>query len=286
MRSMDTQIAIYALIDPRTKLAFYVGKTNDPKTRLKDHRAGRGITPTAKFIREIRAEGYRPDMEILELCTERDWQDREAFWVEFYQFRFGETQVLNVMEGGKQPGGFFKHSVATRERLRQMFKGRPIAPEVRAKISKSLTGLKQSPETIAKRFFTYSEHRVAKGLPPIGQNHEREILMRREERKAQGIMVHGSEEYRRNAAEKTRGYWASLTPEQKEALNALRRGKPSPKKGRKTGPLSPELKARLSAIHKDRLASLTPEQCEARAEAGRKAWRTRLAAQTRQEATP
>jgi hypothetical protein len=287
LQSMDTQIAIYSLIDPRTKLPFYVGKTNDPKIRLKSHRAGRGTTPSAVFIREIRAEGHRPEMEILELCDEKNWQDHEAFWVELYQFRFGETQILNVMEGGVQVGRFIGHSDATKERLRQMFKGRAIPQEVREKISKSLTGLKQSSETVAKRFFTYSKRRVEKGLPPIGQNHEREVQMRRDERKKKGVMVHGSEEYRRNAAEKQRAYYASLNDEQKEAVAAIRRGKPGANAGRKFGPLSPELKAKLSEIHKRRLASLSPEQKEARMAAARKAqpeaWRTFLASKTKEE---
>ncbi len=287
MRSMDTQISIYALVDPRTKLPFYVGKTNNPKVRLKGHRTGRGITPSAKFIREIRSAGYRPDMEILEICDRRTWPEREAFWVKLYQSRFGVTQILNVSPGGIQPGRFIKHSVATCECLRQMFKGRPVPQEVREQISRSLTGLKQSSETITKRFSTYSKNRVAKGLPPIGQNHDREVAMRREKRKTEGIMVRGSEEHRRNAAEKQRAYLASLTDEQREAMAAQRRGKPSPKKGKKFGPLSPEHRARLSAIHKQRLASLTPEQRAARVSPMRKAqpaaWRAKLDAMTKDE---
>ncbi len=297
MRSMDTQIAIYSLIDPRTKLPFYVGKTNEPKIRLKGHRSGRGTTPSAVFIRKMRAEGYRPDMEILELCDEKDWQDREAYWVDAYRSKFGDTQVLNVMEGGVQVGRFLGHSDATKERLRQMFKGRPIPQEQREQISKSLTGLKQSSETVQKRLDTINKRRVEAGLEPhkTWENYEEYRkagraaynVTRTRQRRERGLLVLGSEEWKRNAAEKQRAYLASLTPEQREALAAQRRGKPSPKKGKKFGPLSPEHRARLSAIHKQRLASLTPEQREARLAAARKAqpaaWRAKLDAMTKDE---
>lgn len=296
-RSMDTQIAIYALIDPRTKLPFYVGKTNDPKIRLKGHRTGRGTTPSAVFIREIRVEGYRPEMEILELCDEKDWQDREAFWVEFYLFRFGETQVLNVMEGGVQSGRFMKHSAATCERLRQMFKGRPIPQEQREQISKSLTGLKQSKETVEKRLATWAKRREEAGLPPLQRFETWEEyraagrksfnISRQKKRHENGVTIMGSEEHRKKQAEKQRAYLASLPDEQRQTVFGQRRGKPSPNKGKKFGPQSPERRAAQSARLKAYIASLTPEQREARMTPARKAqpaaWRARCAAMTKDE---
>jgi hypothetical protein len=297
LRGMDTQIAIYALIDPRTKLPFYVGKTNDPKVRLKGHRTGRGTTPSAAFIREIRAEGHRPEMEILELCDEKDWQDREAFWVDFYQFRFGETQVLNVMEGGVQSGRFMKHSAATCERLRQMFKGRPIPQEQREQISKSLTGKVQSKETGQKRLATIKERRIAAGLEPhVTWNSHEEYraagraaynITRTRQRRERGALIRGSEEWKRNAAEKSRARYDSLDDEQKKAFASQRRGKPGANKGRKFGPLSLEQRAKLSAIHKQRLAVLTPEQREARMASARKAqpaaWKALIASKAKEE---
>ena len=290
MRSMNTQIAIYALIDPRTKLPFYVGKTNDPKVRLKGHRSGRGTTRSAVFIREIRAEGYRPDMEILELCDEKDWQDREAFWVEFYQFRFGVAQVLNVNEGGIQCGRFINHSPATRERLRQMFKGRPIPQEQREQISKSLTGLKQSEETVEKRLATWTKRREEAGKPPLQRFETWEEyraagkkaynISRQKKRHENGVTVVGSEEHRQKQAEKQRAWYASLSEEQKEAFAASHRGKPSPTKGVKFGPQSPERRQQQSENLKAYIASLTPEQRSARTAAARASMKAR------QEATP
>jgi hypothetical protein len=295
---MDTQIAIYALIDPRTKLPFYVGKTNDPKIRLKGHRTGIGTTPSAAFIREIRAEGYRPEMEILELCDEKDWQDREAFWVDFYQFRFGEVQILNVMEGGVQSGRFMKHSAATCERLRQMFKGRPIAPEVRARISKSLTGLKQSEETVEKRLATWAKRREEAGKPSLQRFETWEEyraagrksfnISRQKKRHANGVTVMGSEEHRQKQAEKQRAYYASLTDEQKKEF--AKKHTDDLAKGRQKRvfrPMTPEERQKQSARLKAYIASLTPEQREARMAPARKAqpaaWRAICASKTKEE---
>lgn len=278
---MENQIAIYVLVDPRTHLPFYVGKTNKPQIRLKAHRTGKGITPCAKFIREIRAEGLRPEMKVLEWCDEKYWQGREAYWVDRYQTEFGTAQILNVMEGGVQVGRFIGHSEATKERLRQMFKGRPIAPEVRAKISKSLTGLEQSSETVEKRLATINERRVEAGLEPHVRWDSYEKYRaagrtaynatRTRKRRERGDLVKGSEAWRQNAAEKNRAYWDSLPDEKKsemsERLNKVRVSN----KGKKFGPLSPEHRARLSEIHKRRLALLTPEQREARMAAARAA---------------
>lgn len=294
---MDTQIAIYALIDPRTKLPFYVGKTNKPQVRLKGHRTGRGITPSAKFIREIRAAGYRPDMEILELCDHKNWPEREAFWVELYQSKFGTGQILNVSPGGIQSGRFVKHSAATCERLRQMFKGRSIPQAVREQISKSLTGLKQSEETVEKRLATWTERRLETGLPPLQRFKTWEEyraagrksfnISRQKKRHENGVTVKGSKEHRQKQAENQSAYYASLSDEQKEVIASIRRGKPSPNKGKKFGPLSPELRMKLSEIHKRRLAQLTPEQRQARMVAARKAqpaaWRTIIASKTKEE---
>ena len=170
-------------------------------------------------------------MEILELCDEKDWQDREAFWVEFYLFRFGETQVLNVMEGGVQSGRFMKHSAATCERLRQMFKGRPIPQEQREQISKSLTGLKQSKETVEKRLATWAKRREEAGLPPLQRfetweeyraagAENRSIFLGRKRDTKTALPSWDLRNTEKKQAEKQRAYFASLPDEQRQTVFA------------------------------------------------------------------
>ena len=246
---------IYCLRHPVTREVRYIGKTVDLKIRKKSHHQ-LGKTRCDNWKRSLLAEGLWPDTEVLETVPiGANWVEREQHWIA--HFKAQGASLTNLTAGGEGTHGRVITD-AYREKLRKAFTGRPIPQEQREQISKALTGLKQSPETIAKRFSTYSEHRVAKGLPAIGQNHDREVAMRREERKAKGIMVHGSEDYRRNAAEKTRAYFASLTDEQREARGMKRRGQPSANKGKKFGPQSPERRAAQSVRLKAYIASLTP----------------------------
>ncbi len=250
-------IYIYELIDPRDESRFYVGKTNNLKIRLKHHRNGRGNTRCAAYVRDIRATGMRPDMRVIEECTTLDWEERERYWIALLK------PFANTSDGG-QPGRYRGHSTITRERLRQKFLGRPIPKEQRAQISKSLTGLKQSPETVAKRIATIRERRRAKGLPIPAEDPEFHLKYKRERRRAKGLLVRGSEAWKQNAAGKQRAYYASLTPEQKEEFAARRRGIVGANKGKKFGPQSLERRAEQSARLKAYIAALTPEERAAR----------------------
>jgi len=256
-------IFIYALIDPRTGRPFYVGKTNNIKVRLKSHRTGRGNTRCAFYIRGIRSEGLRPEIKILETCSDLEWEEKEREWISKMNQKY---DIVNCSDGG-QPGRFISHSLLTKERLRRKFIGRPIPQEQREQISKSLTGIKQSSETISKRFETMSLNRIAKGLPPIGANHERYVTIRRERRHAAGAFVRGSEEWKHNASEKQKAYYASLSEEEKQAFRNKRKGKTAWNKNKLLGPLSEEQRNKLSTIHRDRLAILTTEQRKARMQA-------------------
>jgi hypothetical protein len=259
---------IYVLKHPVTHEIRYVGKTIDLKIRKKSHRE-LGKTRCDNWKRSLLADGFWPDMEVVEnVPSGENWAKREQFWIKHY--RDLGCNLTNLTEGGEGTEGRVITD-AYREKMRKKFLGRPIPQEQREQISKSLTGLKQSPETVAKRIATWSERRLAKGLPVLGKNHEREIMMRREERRKNGIMVHGSEEYRKNAAEKQRAYYASLSPEQKEAMAAVRRGKPGANKGKKFGPMSPERRKHQSQKLKAYLSKLTPEQRNARMASARSA---------------
>ena len=79
----------------------------------------------------------------------------------------------------------------------------------------------------------------------------------------------------------------SLSDEEKEAYAAKFRGRVSANKGKKFGPQSPERRAAQSEKLKAYIASLTPEQREARMAAARKAqpeaWRAQMASKTKEE---
>ena len=279
------EIAIYALIDPRTNLPFYVGKTNKPKVRLKSHRSGAGITPCAKFIREIKSEGLRPLMQTIEVCDEDVWRSREAYWVERYQRDYGSIQILNVAVGGVQEGYYFTHSDATRLRLSVMNKGHVVSQEQREKISKSLTGLKQDAATVAKRMETINSNRVERGLEPLpiydtqaeylASQRERSKIARRLKRRTQGNLVRGSEEWRTAISERTKIAMANLPEDSRRKLSS-RQGRPAWNKGKKLPSFSEERRKLQSDNLKAYLANLTPEQRETRMMAARAARKAKL----------
>lgn len=88
---------IYALIDPRTDAVRYVGKSDKPRTRLRQHiRAASGGANSRlyQWIRELLAAGLEPHMEILEEVSVNEWPDAERHWMEVYHGR--GCQLLNA----------------------------------------------------------------------------------------------------------------------------------------------------------------------------------------------
>jgi predicted GIY-YIG superfamily endonuclease len=61
---------VYALIDPRTDLAFYIGQTGRPKRRLAAHLRMKTIT-SAGYIEELKDAGLKPKMIVLEKFSTR-----------------------------------------------------------------------------------------------------------------------------------------------------------------------------------------------------------------------
>lgn len=78
---MSNIVFIYGLRDPRDKQIFYVGKTNDPKTRLAEHILEAGDTSKNIWIRSLKLRGLSPELVILEETTEERWSDAEKFWI-------------------------------------------------------------------------------------------------------------------------------------------------------------------------------------------------------------
>src|SRR5690348_3565294 len=77
---------VYRLVDPRDRTVFYVGITNNPEARLKQHLACNGSNPDKDaWIQEICQQGLQPLMEIIERPEMRHQaQLREAYWIHYY----------------------------------------------------------------------------------------------------------------------------------------------------------------------------------------------------------
>jgi hypothetical protein len=115
---------IYALLDPDSRQVRYVGKANNPQARAKDHRR-RTVSNTrkAEWIARLVQNGKQPILSILEEASEENWQERERYWIEHHH----SPHLLNIAPGGA--------GCMTSPNL-----GRPVHPEVKAKISHTLKG--------------------------------------------------------------------------------------------------------------------------------------------------
>lgn len=117
MEHTYTYTYIYALHDPRTWEIVYVGKSNDPEKRLKDHK--------------LRLRDHTLKISILQVCRTEEWQRWEKFWIALVRNAGGAR--LNASDGGDG-----------------ILIPKPFSPTHRAKLSASRIGIKFSAETIEK----------------------------------------------------------------------------------------------------------------------------------------
>jgi hypothetical protein len=92
----DQDIYIYVLIDPRDLEVRYVGKTNNPKERLRAHVSPHVYMRTNNlkciWTEELKALGLKPIMSILCKCKESESENYEYRY--FKLFNYG-SNLLN-----------------------------------------------------------------------------------------------------------------------------------------------------------------------------------------------
>lgn len=97
---MKTDIAyIYTLIDPETNKVRYVGKTINPKNRLKDHiyESYRTRNYRCSWIKSLLDKNLKPIFKIVEVCPLINFEDREAYHISLYNF----CELTNSDERGQ-----------------------------------------------------------------------------------------------------------------------------------------------------------------------------------------
>lgn len=126
---------IYALTDPRSGEARYIGWTMNMRRRLREHvheaKKHPGSSHRTNWLVSLLRVGLQPDMVVLVDDAAGNWASVERFWIAF--FRALGCRLTNGTDGGEGACGL------------------KLSPEARAKMSKSHRGLKQSPEHIANR---------------------------------------------------------------------------------------------------------------------------------------
>src|SRR5690242_959639 len=90
------KIAIYALVDPDTSEVRYIGKSVNAQGRFKQHLSEkrRGKAPIYCWIRSLKERGLVPQMMILHICDETNWEVIER--AEIAAARDRGLRLLNV----------------------------------------------------------------------------------------------------------------------------------------------------------------------------------------------
>lgn len=135
---------IYGLIDPRNGRVRYVGKSDNPKSRLGDHLKDKSLCHRTNWVRSLLSEGIKPELVILENVV-GDWKEAERKWIA----HFGRENLVNGTDGGD--GGNISQETRLRmsiaRKRRKYAKGRKHSPETRKKIGNGRRGKTQSEET-------------------------------------------------------------------------------------------------------------------------------------------
>jgi predicted GIY-YIG superfamily endonuclease len=156
--SIEIPVYVYALVDSTTGDIRYIGISQNPEQRLRQHilNASRGErTYKANWIRHLLDNSNEPELHILETCNSR----KSAAVAEIQWIAYGRGEkwpITNQTDGGDGSVGHVV-SAEARERLSSLARGRPAwnrgkppSPEVRAKLSQALRGRKLTDETKAK----------------------------------------------------------------------------------------------------------------------------------------
>jgi group I intron endonuclease len=91
---------IYTLTDPRTNRVRYVGKANNVSQRYKAHlnRARKHQVHKKNWIEQLKREGLKPIIEVIDVVPIEDWIFWETYWIS--QLRQWGFDLINYTNGG------------------------------------------------------------------------------------------------------------------------------------------------------------------------------------------
>lgn len=117
---MEETTFIYALINPVTNQVRYIGKSNNPDRRYREHLKGNLHEGRYKrnWIKGLLKKGVLPDLLILDEVPEKDWRFWELYYYNLYtSWGFELINVAICGEGGHHKGC---HNEETIEKLRRI----------------------------------------------------------------------------------------------------------------------------------------------------------------------
>lgn len=160
---------IYALCEPASRVVRYIGKTDKPKKRIREHRAcDKRCRSTRKieWVRSLLRSGRHPEFIVIDEVPSDNWQHFERYYIQ--QAKDAGFDLFNLTPGGDGFGAGEDHpwhggchsaevkarisaahkgrslSDATKEKLRELALLRRHTVETRAKISAAGAGVPKS----------------------------------------------------------------------------------------------------------------------------------------------
>lgn len=125
---------IYCLFDPITDKPKYIGKSDNPQKRFREHLNEKGKTKKINWISSLRKKGLVPTLEILDEVSIYDWEVIESMYI--FLFRGWGFELVNGTDGGdggssgsgnpmfgkrgiNNPNYGKKHTEETKQKLRE-----------------------------------------------------------------------------------------------------------------------------------------------------------------------
>lgn len=113
--------SIYGLVDPRNEAIRYIGKTDFPEHRLKQHLCDAKRKPSVKvyrWVHELATEKLKPSLKVLCKVDSNKWKEAEVLFISHYkQF----CNLLNSTDGGE---GLLNASNETKSKISLSKKGK------------------------------------------------------------------------------------------------------------------------------------------------------------------
>jgi group I intron endonuclease len=212
---MERNAYIYGLIDPTTNQIRYIGKSLNPKSRLRRHIADRNLYDSHKdrWLRKLIESNIRPELIIIDKVLENEWQFWEVHYINY--FKFIGCFLTNGTNGGDQPPSTKgrRHTEDSKKKMSDTKKSKPIpwlnngkerTEKHKSNLSKSLKGrlsekkgknykeiYGKEKSDILKRKLSESHKGIylGKNHPMFGKKHSEEILNKiKEKRKQQKVL--------------------------------------------------------------------------------------------------
>lgn len=248
---------IYGLECPLTKHIRYVGKSNNPNNRVKNHIYEYKIGKSSNNLKEewfdiLMEKDLRPIMIILDEVPMDEWGYWERWWLELIKSWGFDT--VNLVQGGN---GCSTHAKETIEKIRNSvsgennargFQGRKHTEETKKKMSESLKGHK----TMGFSGKTHTEE-TKKKMSEVQKKRDYSYM----------VGINRSDETKRKISDKLKGHESKIKGKTYEELYGIEKANERKKQqsdNRKGYKMSEETKKKISEFRKGRKLSEETKQ--------------------------